>query len=224
MRCSLPTPSSRQVSPFQRPGLQPKKGDARPPLAGQKGVMKNTHNIPGAGVILFRFRQGPSSEPEFLLLKGRDTGVWSFPKGHPEAGDNDEALRTATRETYEETGYIYDKDYHICGGSIRFGKRPYWVGFLTTTREVRLTSREHQTYGWFTRAELAESGVNANLDVRGWLRRSSVAFQEIMDLWRPNSEPVSLDPASLDPASLDPVSSERPEMRSSDAENIEILS
>jgi 8-oxo-dGTP pyrophosphatase MutT (NUDIX family) len=185
--------------------------------------MKNTHNIPGAGVILFRFRcrQGSSSEPEFLLLKGRDTGVWSFPKGHPEAGDNDEALRTATRETYEETGYIYDKDYHICGGSIRFGKRPYWVGFLTTTREVRLTSREHQTYGWFTRAELAESGVSANLDVRGWLRRSSVAFQEIMELWRPNATP---EPVSLDPACLDPVSSERPETHSSDAENIEILS
>ena len=211
MRCSLPTPSSRQVSSFQRSDLQPKKGDARAALAGQKGVMKNTHNIPGAGVILFRFRSD-SSEPEFLLLKGRDTGVWSFPKGHPEAGDNDEALRTATRETYEETGYIYDKDYHICGGSIRFGKRPYWVGFLTTTREVRLTSREHQTYGWFTRAELAESGVNANLDVRGWLRRSSVAFQEIMDLWRPNAPPAF------------PVSSERPDTRSSDEENIEILS
>jgi 8-oxo-dGTP pyrophosphatase MutT (NUDIX family) len=196
-----------------------KKGDARPPLTGQKGVMKNTHNIPGAGVILFRFRSslGPgSSEPEFLLLKGRDTGVWSFPKGHPEESDNDEALRTATRETYEETGYIYDKDYHICGGSIRFGKRPYWVGFLTTTREVRLTSREHQTYGWFTRAELAESGISANLDVRGWLRRSSVAFQEIMDLWRPNSDPFSPCP--------DPVSLERPGTHSTDEENIEILS
>ena len=210
MRCSLPTPSSRQVSSFQRSDLQPKKGDTRAALVSQKGVMKNTHNIPGAGVILFRFRSCPSSDPEFLLLKGRDTGVWSFPKGHPEAGDNDEALRTATRETYEETGYIYDKDYHICGGSIRFGKRPYWVGFLTTTREVRLTSREHQTYGWFTRAELAESGISANLDVRGWLRRSSVAFQEIMDLWRPNAPPAA--------------SSERPDTRSSDEENIEILS
>jgi len=219
MRCSHPTPSTRQVSSYrtqmQTPSTPTKKGDGRATLPAHSGVMKNTHNIPGAGVILFRFRSGPSSgaatsDPEFLLLKGRDTGVWSFPKGHPENEDNDEALRTATRETFEETGYIYDKDYHICGGSIRFGKRPYWVGYLTTNREVRLTSREHQTYGWFTRAELAESGISANLDVRGWLRRSSVAFQEIMDLWRPNAPPAA--------------SSERPDTRSSDEENIEILS
>ena len=173
MRSCISSPSVRQVS-----GL--KKGDARAPGSLRYGVMKTTtQTIPGAGVILFRFREG-SCEPEFLLLKGRDTGVWSFPKGHPEEADNGEALLTATRETHEETGYIYGEDYHICSGSIRFGKRPYWAGYLSSTRLPLLRPREHTRYAWYTKAEL-ESGrfdIQANLDVRGWLRRSSVAFQE----------------------------------------------
>ena len=176
MRSCVSTPSTRQVS-------TPKKGDARPGVTPRYGVMKTTtQTIPGAGVILFRFRS-ESCEPEFLLLKGSDTGVWSFPKGHPEAADNGEALLTATRETYEETGYIYDEDYHICGGSIRFGKRPYWVGYLSSTKLPRLTAREHARYAWFTKAELERSEIQANLDVRGWLRRSSTAFQEAIRSW-----------------------------------------
>lgn len=176
MRCSVSSSSTRQVS-------TPKKGDARSSGPNHRGVMKTTSNtIPGAGVILFRFRSG-SCEPEFLLLKGRDTGVWSFPKGHPEAADNGEALLTATRETHEETGYIYDEDYHICGGSIRFGKRPYWVGYLTSTKLPLLRPREHTRYAWYTKAEIEASDIQANLDVRGWLRRSSTAFQEAIRSW-----------------------------------------
>ena len=205
MRSCVSTPSTRQVS-------TPKKGDARLSDPYHRGVMKTTTNtIPGAGVILFRFRS-ESCEPEFLLLKGRDTGVWSFPKGHPEAADNGEALLTATRETYEETGYIYDEDYHICGGSIRFGKRPYWVGYLSSTKLPRLTAREHARYAWFTKAELERSEIQANLDVRGWLRRSSTAFQEAIRSW----SVVPLLP-------LQPASSEMPDTHSIDEDNIVTL-
>ena len=206
MRSCVSTPSTRQVS-------TPKKGDARSPDPFPRGVMKTTTNtIPGAGVILFRFRS-ESCEPEFLLLKGRDTGVWSFPKGHPEAADNGEALLTATRETYEETGYIYDEDYHICGGSIRFGKRPYWVGYLSSTKLPRLTAREHARYAWFTKAELERSEIQANLDVRGWLRRSSTAFQEAIRSWSvvPLIQTIQI------------ASSEMPDTHSIDEDNIVTL-
>ena len=211
MRSCVSSSSSRQVSTL-------KKGDARLPPPYHRGVMKTTtQTIPGAGVILFRFRgRDGSSEPEFLLLKGRDTGVWSFPKGHPEAADNGEALLTATRETYEETGYIYDEDYHICGGSIRFGKRPYWVGYLSSTKLPRLTPREHARYAWFTKAELERSDIQANLDVRGWLRRSSTAFQEAIRHW-------SLSLPLPSPSSQHPSSSEMPEMHSCDEDNIVTL-
>ena len=203
MRSCVSTPSTRQVS-------TPKKGDARPGATPRYGVMKTTTTIPGAGVILFRFRS-ESCEPEFLLLKGTDTGVWSFPKGHPEAADNGEALLTATRETYEETGYIYGEDYHICSGSIRFGKRPYWVGYLSSTKMPRLTAREHARYAWFTKAELERSAIQANLDVRGWLRRSSTAFQEAIRSWSVVEQSLPL----IQPL----VSSEMPDMHSIDEDN-----
>ena len=210
MRSCVSSPSARQVSTV-------KKGDARPPVSPRYGVMKiksTTQTIPGAGVILFRFRLvGDALEPEFLLLKGRDTGVWSFPKGHPELADNGEALLTATRETYEETGYMYGEDYHICSGSIRFGKRPYWVGYLSSTRLPLLTAREHARYAWYTKAEL-ESGrfdIQANLDVRGWLRRSSTAFQEAI---RSQMTLLQSDPVA---------SSEMQDTHSSDADNIVTL-
>ena len=202
MRRSISTPSARQVSMLSLSSPLPKKGDACVPPTHTKCGMKTT--IPGAGVILFRFRDG---EPEYLLLKGRDTGVWSFPKGHPELEDKGEALITATRETCEETGYIYDEDYHIYGNSIRFGKRPYWVGYLTTKRDVQLTYREHQRYGWFTREEACL--LTANLDVRGWLRRSSVAFQEIIAHWLLQM-----------PVPLSPSLPERPETHLIDEDNI----
>lgn len=43
-----------------------------------------------------------SPDRKILLVKGRKTGKWSFPKGHPE--ENEEELVCARRETYEETG------------------------------------------------------------------------------------------------------------------------
>jgi len=38
-----------------------------------------------------------------LLVKGRHSGKWSFPKGHPNEGET--GFDCARRETYEETGY-----------------------------------------------------------------------------------------------------------------------
>lgn len=38
-----------------------------------------------------------------LLVKGRHSGKWSFPKGHPNEGEG--AFDCARRETLEETGY-----------------------------------------------------------------------------------------------------------------------
>ncbi len=44
-------------------------------------------------------------EKQYLLVKGRHGGVWSFPKGH--AKREEEPLATARRETEEETGLTF---------------------------------------------------------------------------------------------------------------------
>lgn len=141
----------------------------------------------GAGVILVDLGQGQSQdqeqgqeqtqaeEPRVLLLLGRTSGVWSFSKGHPEEADRGSPLRTAVRETEEETGYLVGKDYHIMGDSLRFGKRPYWVGVVQgEAPPVKLARAEHSAAGWFTATEAA--ALNTNTDVRAWIKKSTGGF------------------------------------------------
>jgi 8-oxo-dGTP pyrophosphatase MutT (NUDIX family) len=132
-----------------------------------------TKKYVGSGVILTRL-SGPGDEPRFLLLLGQETGVWSFPKGHPEPGDRASPLRTAVRETYEETGYVAGQHYQIVGDSLRFGKRPYWIGVMNEGEvpPPRLCAAEHSIAGWFTLAEA--EGLNTNTDVRAWLKKAAL--------------------------------------------------
>lgn len=121
----------------------------------------------GAGIVLVR---NTVEGPCFLLLRGTDTGVWSFPKGHVETVDRGDPLATAIRETWEETGYRIGADYEIVGDRFRLGKRPYWVGRMnaTTAWAPRLAPREHSTYGWFRAADLER--LTANTDVRALVK------------------------------------------------------
>ena len=133
----------------------------------------------GAGIILARADEACGYR--FLLLKGRDTGVWSFSKGHPEREDRSSPLCTAARETFEETGLSVGDDYTIYGNSIRFGKRPYWLGVLQQdAKEVTLTPREHSAYAWMTWEEV--SLARGNLDVRAWVQKSRNAAGEFQRL------------------------------------------
>jgi len=125
--------------------------------------------IVGAGIILTML--GPN-EPRYLLLKGTGSNIWSFPKGHPEDADRGSVLRTAVRETFEETGFLAGIDYDIIGNSVRFGKRPYWIGIMRPEHcIVSLCQREHSDFGWFTWSEI-ETMNTANTDVRTWVKKS----------------------------------------------------
>lgn len=123
----------------------------------------------GAGIILMR-PTADGGEMEYLLLQGC-SGVWSFPKGHPEATDRGSPLRTAVRETYEETGFLCDRDYNILGNSMRFGKRPYWLGLVSSAAPPRLAATEHSGYAWMT-AGAVRGLENTNGDVRAWAKKT----------------------------------------------------
>ena len=53
------------------------------------------------GIILFN-----EETNEFLLVYGKKSNKWGFPKGHNEEGETE--IETATREFMEETGYTID--------------------------------------------------------------------------------------------------------------------
>jgi 8-oxo-dGTP pyrophosphatase MutT (NUDIX family) len=137
-------------------------------------IISSTSKYVGAGIILMR----PDHDTfQFLLLKGRDTGVWSFSKGHPETCDGGAPLRTAVRETLEETGLEVGRDYDIIGNSIRYGKRPYWIGLVREEAgPVTLSSSEHTEAAWFYREEIEP--LNSNSDVRAWIKKSQGPLSE----------------------------------------------
>ena len=144
----------------------------------------------GAGIILVHMES--HGEKKYLLLKGRVGGVWSFPKGHPELCDKQSPLRTAVRETLEETGLLAGQDYTILGNSIRFGKRPYWVGVLTRETTVRVNQKEHTEAVWMTWEEVTAL-QNTNTDVRCWNKKSRGANGEFMRLLSFLEQPGMLD-------------------------------
>ena len=103
-----------------------------------------------------------------LILQGAMTGVWSFPKGHPELVDNGSALMTAVREAYEETGYVPGVDYTL-GEQRRLGKRKYWVSYPIRGLAVpKLDPIEHRAWRWATVDEI--QWLNVNSDVDKWAR------------------------------------------------------
>lgn len=132
-------------------------------------IITPTSSVTGAGIILMRY---DNNGTRFFLLRGRNSGIWSFPKGHPEFCDDADLLRTAIRETYEETGLQAGCDYDFVGDSQRFGKRPYWIGLVRpcATAHMRLSLREHSMGAWFTVSEIER--LRTNVDVRAWVKKA----------------------------------------------------
>lgn len=128
----------------------------------------------GAGIVLVS-----PCRMRYLLLKGH-SGIWSFPKGHTEFSDKNTPLRTACRETYEETGFIAGTDYTIVGDSIRFGKRPYWVGIMCRDTVPCLAEREHSEAAWFTAEAICAMHINS--DVRDWTKKRDRGFKQLASL------------------------------------------
>ncbi|MBQ5313286.1 MAG: NUDIX domain-containing protein [Oscillospiraceae bacterium] len=57
------------------------------------------------GAIVFYLKD---NKEQLLLIKHSNSGHWSFPKGHVEAGETE--VETAIREVFEETGVKADID------------------------------------------------------------------------------------------------------------------
>lgn len=149
---------------------------------------QKTVRYTGAGIILVRF-DGP--EPLFFCLCGRDTGVWSFPKGQQEPEDLNAPLRTAVRETEEETGLRAGVDYQIIGDRVRLGKRPYWIGVCTSNVKdhIRIRPAEHTMAAWFTLSEMER--INGNSDIRVCIKKRVGRYNRLLTVAATYSKKLS---------------------------------
>ena len=105
-----------------------------------------------------------SSENKILLVRGRRTGKWSFPKGHPNKDESHHEC--ARRETSEETGFqIHDTlDQSIC---LATGK--YFIHRMNgQPRANPFDTNEVMDVAWWTVHQIQRLSVN--IDVSYFLK------------------------------------------------------
>jgi 8-oxo-dGTP pyrophosphatase MutT (NUDIX family) len=106
-----------------------------------------------------------SPHNKYLLVQGRSTGKWSFPKGHP--NQNEAPLDCARRELFEETGlnapFMYSNSYQLTTGI-------YYL-YKTRTEDIceTLDPTEIVNICWATTTEMKK--MNVNIDVNTFLRQ-----------------------------------------------------
>jgi 8-oxo-dGTP pyrophosphatase MutT (NUDIX family) len=104
---------------------------------------------------------------KYLLVQGRSSGKWSFPKGHPY--ENETPLECARRELYEETGLNvpvnYSDSYQLSTG----------VYYLYNVRSEilceTLDPNEIINISWFSVSQMKK--IKVNIDVNTFLRQRS---------------------------------------------------
>ena len=104
-----------------------------------------------------------SSNQRILLIKGRMSGKWSFPKGHSRKGETE--LEAASRETYEETGIFpplqFDRILHLATGT-------YFVYSCDEFTPIPLDTKEVIRAKWMNLQEI--KSLSVNVDVNTFLR------------------------------------------------------
>jgi 8-oxo-dGTP pyrophosphatase MutT (NUDIX family) len=111
-----------------------------------------------------------SSRGQVLLVQGKTTGKWSFPKGHK--NDPDEtALECAMRETWEETGLtLADNFLEI----IQLAAGKYFVYRLEEDPMLMTyDKKEIMDMCWADLSALEK--FNANCDIRSYIMRGHMA-------------------------------------------------
>jgi len=153
-----------------------------------------------------------------LLVLGRQSGKWGFPKGHEEQGETE--ATTAVRELREETGIVLD--VQDLGNKIRFRNNIYFLVHLDSSR--RLCSRpstgpltlplhsrhgdidqqEIQELAWFTLQEVLTIPVTrCNFGLQMFIKRFLIPMTEPAQ--QPSSPPPPDSSSSMVPLPVVPV-------------------
>lgn len=107
-----------------------------------------------------------SSENKILLVCGRRSGKWSFPKGHPNKNETHDSC--ARRETSEETG-ITISDTDILDEHLRLSTGKYFIHRLNGQPEgVPHDRNEVVDIRWWTIHQIQR--LNVNIDVSYFLK------------------------------------------------------
>jgi mRNA-decapping enzyme subunit 2 len=114
-----------------------------------------------------------TKDSKYLLVKGRKSNKWSFPKGHRNKGEL--AMECALRELYEETGISlesplkYPKSFIFSRNNDGSGPEYFYIQVDKELDTHINDSREISDVGWFTLEEISE--LNGNIDITRFLKQ-----------------------------------------------------
>jgi 8-oxo-dGTP pyrophosphatase MutT (NUDIX family) len=111
-------------------------------------------------------------DKKYLLVKGRQSNKWSFPKGHRNRGEL--AIDCAIRELYEETGISLCKPLEYPKSAIfsrnKDGSGPEYFYFdVSKELDTHINDvREISDIGWFSLDDMA--CMNGNIDITRFVK------------------------------------------------------
>jgi len=118
-----------------------------------------------------------SKDNRFLIVRGRKTGIWSFPKGHLKG--NETSQECALRELNEETGMELD-------GHAFYLSRKLFAGeyfFYRLEEEAGVNPKDYfeiSEGGWYTLEEMNDLHCNADIvNMMNRLQRGSLVFDKV---------------------------------------------
>jgi len=110
-----------------------------------------------------------------LLVKGRQSGKWSLPKGHMEPNEND--IQCALRELHEETGIVPKVKYSYYKKLAAGG---YFIFFMEDEPTPQIQcSNEISEVAWFNLSEVKRLTCNLDLNTFSrWMKRTASKIHE----------------------------------------------
>jgi 8-oxo-dGTP pyrophosphatase MutT (NUDIX family) len=109
-----------------------------------------------------------NTDKNYLLVQGRKTGKWSWPKGHIQLGEN--VYDCVKREVYEETGI---QSLPSPESSIRLKAGEYFLYDFTDNYPdlIPIDKDEIMNIGWFSLDQIRLNRNNCNIDVNFFARQ-----------------------------------------------------
>ena len=112
-----------------------------------------------------------TSDRKVLVIRGRKSGKWSFPKGHSEQDESE--LDAAIRETKEETGLLLNTWYQQ---AIQLATGVYFVYRYKEQPCIPLDTNEVTETRWVSFETLRK--MNVNVDINTFLRNYSYLLRK----------------------------------------------